>query len=378
MFERQFQRRGFIQGLGVGALVASLGGCATSASMPGGTSFKRPFSRKPLLAPKISANNIITQIVGHRPYRPEGFVVRSEVFGDKTLVHNYGHGGGGISLSWGSSALAVSEVKTAEHKEAAIIGSGVMGLTTARLLQEAGWKVTIYTKEMSRHTTSEVAGGEWGPYSVHDPLVSSDAFKLQLQLAAKIAHETFARMVGADYGIQWMELYSASNELSKDDNPFRQYYPFSQVYGPKEHPFTTNYCTVSATMLVETTTFLRRLIQDIRLAGGEFVIRNFKDQDELQSLTQPFIFNCTGLGSRALFGDEGIMPAKGQLILLPPDPAIDYLTVGGGSGSLYMFSRNDYMILGGTNKPGDWSIEPEPEQTERIIYESQQFFSKLI
>jgi D-amino-acid oxidase len=131
-------------------------------------------------------------------------------------------------------------------------------------------------------------------------------------------------------------------------------------------------------MLVETTTFLRRLIQDIRLAGGEFVIRNFKDQDELQSLTQPFIFNCTGLGSRALFGDEGIMPAKGQLILLPPDPAIDYLTVGGGSGSLYMFSRNDYMILGGTNKPGDWSIEPEPEQTERIIYESQQFFSKLI
>jgi D-amino-acid oxidase len=378
MFERQFQRRGFIQGLGVGALAASLGGCATSASMPGGTSFKRPFSRKPLLAPKISANNIITEIVGHRPYRPEGFVVRSEVFGDKTLVHNYGHGGGGISLSWGSSALAVSEVKTAEHKEAAIIGSGVMGLTTARLLQEAGWKVTIYTKEMSRHTTSEVAGGEWGPHSVHDPLVSSDAFKLQLQLAAKIAHETFARMVGVDYGIQWMELYSASNELSKDDNPFRQYYPFSQVYGPKEHPFTTNYCTVSATMLVETTTFLRRLIQDIRLAGGEFVIRNFKDQDELQSLTQPFIFNCTGLGSRALFGDEGIMPAKGQLILLPPDPAIDYLTVGGGSGSLYMFSRNDYMILGGTNNPGDWSTEPEPEQTERIIYESQQFFSKLI
>ena len=130
-------------------------------------------------------------------------------------------------------------------------------------------------------------------------------------------------------------------------------------------------------MLVETSTFLRRLIQDVQLAGGEFVIRNFNDQDELQKLTQPVIFNCTGLGSRALFGDEGIMPAKGQLILLPPDPAVDYLTVGGGSDSLYMFSRNDYMILGGTFKPGDWSTEPEPEQTERIIHESQQFFSRL-
>ncbi|WP_339769784.1 FAD-dependent oxidoreductase [uncultured Paraglaciecola sp.] len=377
MFEGKFKRRNFIQGLGVGALAASLGGCANTASGPAGTVFKRPFSRQPLLAPKISMNNIITQVVGHRPYRPEGFVVRSEVFGGKTLVHNYGHGGGGISLSWGSSALAVSEVKSAEHKEAAIIGSGVMGLTTARLLQEAGWKVTIYTKDMARHTTSQVAGGEWGPYSVHDPLVSSDTFKLQLQLAAKIAHETFARMVGADYGIQWMELYSASNELPKADNPFRQYYPFSQMYGPNEHPFPTTYCTVSATMLVETSTFLRRLIQDVQLAGGEFVIRNFNDQDELQKLTQPVIFNCTGLGSRALFGDEGIMPAKGQLILLPPDPAVDYLTVGGGSDSLYMFSRNDYMILGGTFKPGDWSTEPEPEQTERIIHESQQFFSRL-
>jgi glycine/D-amino acid oxidase-like deaminating enzyme len=377
MFQSNIKRRQFLQGIGAGVATASLGGCV---SLPKKDTFKRPYSRLPLVAPKIDRKNIVTEVVGHRPYRAKGFVVRKEPFGSKTLVHNYGHGGGGISLSWGSAALAVNEVANMTsigRKQAAVIGGGVMGLSTARLLQDAGWAVTIYTREMAQHTTSRVAGGEWGPYSVHDPLVSSDAFKQQLQIAAKIAHQTFAKMVSHDYGIEWKELYTASDKRPDSHGPFHQYYPFSQLYGPNEHPFPTEYCTVSATMLVETGTYLRRLIEEFQLAGGEFVIRDFQHQDELQGLNEPVIFNCTGLGSRTLFGDQDIVPAKGQLILLPPDPAVDYLTVGGGTGSLYMFSRSDYMILGGTFGLNDWSTEPDPLETERILQESQQFFANL-
>ena len=65
----------------------------------------------------------------------------------------------------GLLTLAVEEVADASTKHAAIIGSGVMGLTTARLLLGSWVEGTLYTKAMPRHTTSHVAGGEWGPYS---------------------------------------------------------------------------------------------------------------------------------------------------------------------------------------------------------------------
>ena len=60
--------------------------------------------------------------------------MRAEGLGDKTLVHNYGHGGAGITLSWGSSHLATT-LGLGRHRGAvAVLGAGIMGLTTARLV----------------------------------------------------------------------------------------------------------------------------------------------------------------------------------------------------------------------------------------------------
>jgi glycine/D-amino acid oxidase-like deaminating enzyme len=130
---------------------------------------------------------VIRAIVGHRPYRPEGFRVEREKFDDKIVIHNYGHGGGGLSLGWGSSALAVREAADQAPGKVAVVGSGIMGLCTARLLQDAGWSVTIYTRDVYRHTTSNVAAGEWSPFSTHDegvvdgvPNMASVGWKLMI------------------------------------------------------------------------------------------------------------------------------------------------------------------------------------------------------
>jgi len=369
-------RRTLLQTLGAGALTCGVGACVPISS--GYRLPPRPYSRKPWVAPRISRENVIREVVGHRPYRPAGFVVKREQLGDKVLIHNYGHGGAGITLSWGSSALAVRETLGLEHRRAAVIGGGVMGLTTARLLQDAGWTVTIYTREMARHTTSNVAGGEWGPASVHDPDVSSAAFKSQLEFAARISHHAHTNLGGADYGIRWMELYYLRDRpFGKDlgDTDFAALYPYEAELSPDEHPFASPYVRTGLTMMIEPGTFLRRLVEDFHQAGGQFVIQNFVDKDQLTTLNEPVLFNCTGLGAAKLFGDADLVPAKGQLIFLPPDPDVDYLTIGGGSSNLYMFSRSDVLLLGGTFEVGDYSTQPDPAETERIISEHQRVFS---
>jgi hypothetical protein len=78
---------------------ALLTGCATT----GGRTFT---DCTPLPRVLVDESRVIRTVAGLRPFRRSGFVVRREALGDKALVHNYGHGGGGITLSWGSSKLA--------------------------------------------------------------------------------------------------------------------------------------------------------------------------------------------------------------------------------------------------------------------------------
>ena len=72
----------------------------------------------------ISPDRVVRTVAGLRPFRPSGFSVRGENIGDKVIVHNYGHGGAGITLSWGTAHLAALEALATEHRDAAVIGGG--------------------------------------------------------------------------------------------------------------------------------------------------------------------------------------------------------------------------------------------------------------
>ena len=96
----------------------------------------------------VSADREIRTTVCLRPFRAPGFRLAAEKLDDKLCVHNYGHGGAGITLSWGTAQLATEEVRKSGPKQVAVLGGGVVGLATARLLQQTGKEVTIYAKAL--------------------------------------------------------------------------------------------------------------------------------------------------------------------------------------------------------------------------------------
>ena len=157
---------------------------------------------------KVSADRVIKTVVGLRPYRSSGFMIKTQKTEGKLLVHNYGHGGAGVSLSWGTAKIAVENVLESGISDIAVAGCGVIGLSTALLLQSKGFKVRIYTKEFPEDTTSFVAGALWGPVAVYEEKDTSPDFRNKFYWASGISHKIFQDFAGEKYGIRWINNYS--------------------------------------------------------------------------------------------------------------------------------------------------------------------------
>lgn len=316
----------------------------------------------------IAGNRIIKKVAGLRPFRRSGFVVRAENFGDKVVVHNYGHGGCGVTLSWGTANMAVRLALETPHRSAAVIGCGVVGLTTARMLQDHGFAVTIHAASLPPDTTSNVAAGLFGVTEIADTDQLTGPFMPQLQEAVRFAHRYFQPFVGRDYGVDWLTFFMIGDEPQTQPPDFAvtpEIYPLT-TYGPGEHPFPTKYAASFPTMIAATNIFLPRLVDEFVARGGTIVVRSFASPEELRALAEPLLMNCTGLGAKALFGDEELTPIKGQLTLLRPQADIDYCYLD-GSKFLYMFPRSDGIILGGSHEEGVATTDPDPAVAARIF-----------
>ena len=344
---------------------ALLTGCATT----GGRTFT---DCTPLPRVLVDESRVIRTVAGLRPFRRSGFVVRREALGDKALVHNYGHGGGGITLSWGSSKLAADLGLQGHSGRVAVIGSGVMGLSTARLVQEAGFPVTIYTAALPPDTTSNIAGGQFHPFSVFRDSEVTPEFRAQFARALDFSWRRFQIMVGDDYGVRWLPTYVESD--SPEEKVIATFPPVNRMLRTAEHPFPIDSMRRYDTIYVETGRYLRQMLTDFQVAGGTIAIRKFATPADIAALSESLVFNCTGLGSRDLFNDQDMHPARGQLAILEPQPEVRYAALGDFG---YMFPRPDGIILGGTFEVDEWDATPQADDIRRILASQKRFFDSF-
>jgi hypothetical protein len=178
-------------------------------------------------------------------------------------------------------------------------------------------------------------------------------------------------MVGDDYGIRWLPTYVSGDQLQQQLTP--TFPPVNRLLARNEHPFPDEAVVRYDTLYVETGRYLRQIERDVRLAGGKIEVRRFATASDIAELPETLVFNCTGLGSRDLFGDTELQPARGQLAILEPQPEVRYAWLGDG----YMFPRADGILLGGTFELDQWDPTPQPTDIARILAAHKRFFDSF-
>jgi D-amino-acid oxidase len=380
------QRRTFLTTGSMAAIGFGLSGCATN-SKPN-VAAKRP----PVNLPPVHAawDRIIRTTVGLRPHRDPGFVLKADKLDDKLLVHNYGHGGAGMSLAWGTGLMAAEFATEHQARQAAVIGCGSVGLTCSRQLQRRGFDVTIYAMSVPPYVTSNMSLAGFTPAS---GLVENDRrtpeWDAQYRRAADISYRQLQLLAGPHYGVSWLDNYSLVDDVrppqastAERPNLNAGLMVGQEVLQPGEHPFPTKYAIVSPQIRIEPSIYLDNLVRDFQLWGGRIVIRKFDTPRELASLREPIIVNCTGLGAKDLFGDQELVPLKGQLTVMAPQPEVHYHTNGGvpprpGSLGIHMMARSDGIVLGGTSQRGVWTLEPDEDERKRVVDSHIAVFSAM-
>ena len=384
------QRRELIRDGAMALVALGLTGCASRGATTGRATPRRAPVR---LAPvRVSADRVIRATVGLRPYRPSGFVLRPEKFDAKTVIHNFGHGGSGMSLSWGTGQMAAELALEQPERQAAVLGCGVVGLTTARQLQRRGFRVTIYAAAVPPDTTSNMSLAGWTPTS---GLVAPDRrtpdWDAQFRRAVEIAYRQLQLLVGPNYGVSWIYNYQPSDFLpnpaagaAANPNPLipDALRTGSVVLGKGEHPFPYPYCVERTEMRIEPSIYLDALVRDVIVHGGQIVIRRFETPHDVLALDEQVIVNCTGLGAKALFADAELTPLKGQLIVLIPQEEVSYSTSGGVRNSppgafVHMMPRRDGIILGGTSERDIWTTEINVAERTRVLEGHQTLFAAM-
>lgn len=385
-------RRQFLRTANLAAMSAALSGCAKKTSAVFNPALN-PAALAPVNLPEsachippvhVSEDRVIRTVVGLRPYRPSGFRVEREQLGDTVVVHNYGHGGGGITLSWGTAKLATDLGLKGHVGPVAVLGCGVVGLTTARMVQDAGFPVTIYTKAMPPDTTSNIAGGQWYPATVYEDSDKVNAsFTDQFLTAAKYAYERYQITTDPRYGVRWMRNYSISRTPIPDRRTegrprivsgLDPLLPERRLLRQEENPFRIGYASQYDGMIMEPPMLLNALITDFRIAGGKVLGRELKSPAEVQALPEKLVFNCTGLGAKALFNDQELIPVRGQLTFLLPQPEVTYAAM---FEDAYMFSRHDGILLGGTHEEGNWSLEVDQATVKEKLAKHAELFNSM-
>lgn len=242
-----------------------------------------------------------------------------------------------------------------------VVGAGVIGLSCAVRLAEAGYDTHVLARDLPLETTSAVAGGLWLPY-LAEPAHAVNRWGAatfgELRLLAQARPDSGVRMA---HGVL----------LHRAPDPPRPPWAGPDLpldiaaVGDPRPGYRSGWAL--EVPLVRTTTYLPWLVQRLARAGGTLT------RLPLAALPDHgVVVNATGVSARALAADPEVVPVRGQVVVVE-NPGLDHWCVdegpeeGSTEGPLYVLPRGDHVVVGGTADRGRYDPEPDLGVAARIM-----------
>lgn len=247
-----------------------------------------------------------------------------------------------------------------------MVGAGVVGLTTATLLQEAlpGASVTVLADKFGQETTSDGAAGIFRPGLQFRGDNEADA-RRWLADSYGYYKRILESGIGAEAGVKNLSGYHFSNKYPKIVwnallKPLLEEYRECTEDELRFHGY--KYGTFMTTMLTECRKFLPYLTRKFTARGGRMERRHLDSLEELAD-HYDIVCNCSGFGAKELCQDLTVTPIRGQVFKVKAPWVKNFYYE---DYDAYILPGFDAVTLGGTREFDCYDAEVNKYDSQRI------------